>query len=41
MYEKQKERLQIALGSFGSHPPHIVDANWKMNYIIKVKYRIP
>ncbi|GLV46698.1 uncharacterized protein CBL_13146 [Carabus blaptoides fortunei] len=35
MYEKQKERLQIALSSFGSHPPHIVDANWKMNYIIK------
>lgn len=37
MYEKQKERLQFVLSSIGTHPPHIVDTNWKMDYVLKVR----
>lgn len=36
MYGKQKERLQVALSMIGTHYPHIVDASWKMDYVIKV-----
>ncbi|KAK5638743.1 hypothetical protein RI129_013038 [Pyrocoelia pectoralis] len=35
LYEKNKRDLQIALGNIGSHPPHIVDVEWKIDYIVK------
>ncbi|KAF5290040.1 hypothetical protein FQA39_LY14821 [Lamprigera yunnana] len=35
LYNANKRDLQIVLGNIGSHPPHIVDADWKIDYIVK------
>ncbi|KAB0791715.1 hypothetical protein PPYR_03515 [Photinus pyralis] len=35
LYDRNKRDLQVALGKIGSHPPHIVDAEWKIDYIVK------
>jgi hypothetical protein len=36
MYRQYKMRLQAALSHIGTHPPHIIDASWTLDYCIKV-----
>lgn len=38
-YEANKQEVQIRLGEIGSHPPHITDVEWKIDYVIKVHDR--
>lgn len=38
-YETNKQEVQIRLGEIGSHPPHITNVEWKIDYIIKVRDR--
>ncbi|KAK4878283.1 hypothetical protein RN001_010789 [Aquatica leii] len=35
LYETNKDDVQVQLGNIGMHPPHIVDADWKIDYIVK------
>lgn len=35
-YEANKEKVRVILGNIGSYLPHIVDAKWKIDYIVKV-----
>ncbi|KAF5294325.1 hypothetical protein FQR65_LT10778 [Abscondita terminalis] len=34
-YDIHKRDMQILLGNIGSHPPHVVGADWKIDYIVK------
>jgi hypothetical protein len=36
IYRQYKTRLQAALSQIGTHPPHIIDASWTLDYCIKV-----
>lgn len=36
-YDHNKLKLQVVLGNIGTHLPHIVDANWKIDYVVKVR----
>lgn len=36
VYQTNKLKLQVILSKIGSHLPHIVDANWKIDYVVKV-----
>lgn len=36
MYSVQKEKIHIVLSMIGSHNPHIVDVNWKLDHVVKV-----
>lgn len=35
IYRQYKTRLQAALSHIGTHPPHIIDASWTLDYCIK------
>jgi hypothetical protein len=36
MYRQHKTKLQAALSHIGTHPPHIIDASWTLDYCVKV-----
>lgn len=36
IYGSKKLKLQVILGNIGTHLPHIVDAKWKIDYVVKV-----
>lgn len=36
IYRQYKARFQAALSHIGTHPPHIIDASWTLDYCIKV-----
>lgn len=36
-YDSNKLKLQVELGNIGPHFPHIVDASWKIDYVVKVQ----
>ncbi|KAG8234145.1 hypothetical protein J437_LFUL014512 [Ladona fulva] len=35
LYSVVKHKLQAQLSGIGSFPPHVVDATWKLDYVIK------
>lgn len=35
-YRQHKTKLQAALSHIGTHPPHIIDASWTLDYCVKV-----
>lgn len=35
-YEANKAKLRVVLVNVGTNLPHVVDANWKIDYIVKV-----
>lgn len=36
IYRQHKTKLQAALSNVGTHPPHIIDASWTLDYCVKV-----
>lgn len=36
IYRQHKTKLQAALSHIGTHPPHITDASWTLDYCVKV-----
>lgn len=36
IYRQHKTKLQAALSHIGTHPPHIIDASWTLDYCVKV-----
>jgi len=35
IYRQHKTKLQAALSNVGTHPPHIIDASWTLDYCVK------
>lgn len=40
LYEKHLLKLQVIFTNIGSYLPHVVDVKWKIDYIVKVQFKI-